>query len=228
MTRRSINVDDSTNIVFKFNKTHDNAKMTCMCLDFNQRRLVTGADDGSCKLWNFSNGQCLQRYGGSFSPKELSSVVFAVEQPKRPAATMETSDNFSINPPANSDSENFATFTRNCATDDCMKYILTGGWERQVFVYEDTNSNTVLQSFSHCMPPLSYSDKRTMMTKNNHNKKSNSRNRPKSAHMYRRSGNVLSHPLTMNRGINAGQRPVSAFRRKRHLPCHAKIAKLIK
>ena len=26
--------------------------------------------------------------------EELSSVVFAVEQPKRPVATMETSDNF--------------------------------------------------------------------------------------------------------------------------------------
>ena len=186
----SINVwDYSTgNIVFKFNKAHDNAKMTCMCLDFNQRRLVTGADDGSCKLWNFSNGQCLQRYGGSFAPKELSSVVFAVEQPKRPIATMETSDKFLINPPANSDSENFATFTTNSATDDCMKYILTGGWERQVFVYEDTNSNTALQRFSHCMPPLSYSDKRTMMAKKTHNKKSNGRNRPKSAHIYRRSG----------------------------------------
>ena len=52
------------NIVFKFDKAHNMAKMTCMCLDFNQRRLVTGADDGSCKIWNFSNGQCLQRFGG--------------------------------------------------------------------------------------------------------------------------------------------------------------------
>ena len=107
----SINVwDYSTgNIVFKFNKTHDNAKMTCMCLDFNQRRLVTGADDGSCKLWNFSNGQCLQSMAVVFL-KGIVICCFAVEQPKRPAATMETSDNFSINPPANSDSENFCYF----------------------------------------------------------------------------------------------------------------------
>ena len=51
--------------------------MTCMALDTAQRRLITGAEDGSCRLWNFSNGQCLQRFGGV--QKELGDVMYVDE-----------------------------------------------------------------------------------------------------------------------------------------------------
>ncbi len=217
----SINVwDYSTgNIVFKFNKAHGMAKMTSMCLDFNQRRLVTGADDGSCKLWNFSNGQCLQRFGGSQYPQELTSVVFAMEQPKRSIASTETENTFEF---SKNDNNNAGRKNEDKINnrDDCMKYILAAGWERRVFVYNDGNSDSVLQPFSHCMPPLSYNEKQILLSgggkkefRKTHNAKFNRRARPKSAHIQRRFGkNTKSkqHPLIMKRAIKVGPRPVSA------------------
>jgi WD repeat-containing protein 49 len=35
--------------------------VTAAALDSNQRRLVTGANDGSVRLWNFNNGSLLRR-----------------------------------------------------------------------------------------------------------------------------------------------------------------------
>ena len=34
-------------------------KVTTGCLDSSQRRLITAGEDGTCKIWNFSNGQKL-------------------------------------------------------------------------------------------------------------------------------------------------------------------------
>lgn len=34
-------------------------KVTAGCLDSSQRRLITAGEDGTCKIWNFSNGQKL-------------------------------------------------------------------------------------------------------------------------------------------------------------------------
>jgi WD40 repeat protein len=207
------------NIVFKFDKAHNMAKMTCMCLDFNQRRLVTGADDGSCKIWNFSNGQCLQRFGGSQSPQELTSVVFACEHPKRSAAAEESST-FGFSKVGNNNGNNDSDSSSNDKnTDDSMKYILTAGWERRVFVYKEGSSDTVLQPFSHCMPPLSYIEKQNISNAGGKARKMYKMRprarqvRPRSAHVQRRFGNnarLKNHPLMMKRAINAGPRPVSA------------------
>jgi WD40 repeat protein len=62
---------------FKFSDTHGPSKMTTMCLDGSERRLVTGAEDGGCFVWNFSNGQRLQQLGGCAHPRELSVVAHA-------------------------------------------------------------------------------------------------------------------------------------------------------
>lgn len=44
--------------------TYDDAsgfkkKITSGCLDSSQRRLITSGEDGTCKIWNFSNGRKL-------------------------------------------------------------------------------------------------------------------------------------------------------------------------
>jgi hypothetical protein len=35
-------------------------KVTCGTFDVNARRLVTAGEDGSVKIWNFSNGHALK------------------------------------------------------------------------------------------------------------------------------------------------------------------------
>lgn len=43
----------------QFSKCHDDLEITAMSFDPTGRRLITGARDGSIKLWNFNNGACL-------------------------------------------------------------------------------------------------------------------------------------------------------------------------
>ena len=64
-------------MVFHFTELHQ-TKMTAMAFDEAGRRLITGANDGTVRVWNFSNGQCLQglRNDGS---SEVSSIKFIVE-----------------------------------------------------------------------------------------------------------------------------------------------------
>ena len=49
-----------------------------MSFDEAGRRLITGANDGSVRIWNFSNGQCLQELETGCA-QEISSIVFVVE-----------------------------------------------------------------------------------------------------------------------------------------------------
>lgn len=47
-------------LMSKFGNTHgNNNKITAGCFDSSKRRLITAGTDGTCKMWNFSNGQCL-------------------------------------------------------------------------------------------------------------------------------------------------------------------------
>jgi len=46
--------------VFRFDKLHGDSKITTMSFDWSMRRLITGAHDGTVKVWNFSNGQQLK------------------------------------------------------------------------------------------------------------------------------------------------------------------------
>ncbi|KAI7801017.1 putative WD repeat-containing protein on Y chromosome-like [Triplophysa rosa] len=46
--------------VFEYGCAHGQAAITCMAFDSNGRRLVTGGRDGSLKMWNFNNGECLK------------------------------------------------------------------------------------------------------------------------------------------------------------------------
>ncbi|CAM9600666.1 unnamed protein product, partial [Ascophyllum nodosum] len=44
-------------IAFRYVQAHGACRMSSMCFDASQRRLLTGANDGRVKLWNFSSGK---------------------------------------------------------------------------------------------------------------------------------------------------------------------------
>lgn len=71
--------------VFSFSDTHKGFTISSMCFDSSMRRLITAAQDGSCSMWNFNNGQCLKRIMG-FGKSEISVVTYIVEGPNRFAA----------------------------------------------------------------------------------------------------------------------------------------------
>lgn len=50
----------------RYDRAHGVSKIRSMCFDASQRRLLTGANDGRVKLWNFSNGNVRKcaRYTG--------------------------------------------------------------------------------------------------------------------------------------------------------------------
>jgi WD40 repeat protein len=64
-------------MVFHFTELHQ-AKMMSMAFDEAGRRLITGANDGTVRVWNFSNGQCLQQLKND-SQLEVSCITFIVE-----------------------------------------------------------------------------------------------------------------------------------------------------
>lgn len=66
--------------LFRFE--HKEARLTCMAFDCTLRRLVTGADDGAVRMFNFSSGELLQRYAaqtgghiGETRHDEISAVL---------------------------------------------------------------------------------------------------------------------------------------------------------
>ena len=43
----------------RFDRAHGPSAITSIAFDTTQRRLLTGADNGEVKAWNFSSGMCL-------------------------------------------------------------------------------------------------------------------------------------------------------------------------
>jgi WD40 repeat protein len=64
-------------MVFHFTELHA-TKMSSMAFDEAGRRLITGANDGTVRVWNFSNGQCLQQLKNE-GQLEVSCITFIVE-----------------------------------------------------------------------------------------------------------------------------------------------------
>ncbi|EFJ43836.1 hypothetical protein VOLCADRAFT_96020 [Volvox carteri f. nagariensis] len=44
---------------YRFLQCHGDKRITSLAFDAAKRRLITGAEDGDCKIWNFSSGACL-------------------------------------------------------------------------------------------------------------------------------------------------------------------------
>ena len=77
---------ETGNIVQKFGPAHgEGNKITAGCFDSTQRRLITAGSDGSVKIWNFSNGQCLKDLlsinGTTKVDKEITKLV-CIHEPK--------------------------------------------------------------------------------------------------------------------------------------------------
>jgi WD40 repeat protein len=64
----------------RFMKAHGDAKLTAMCFDKNERRLVTAGGDGSVFMWNFNNGSKLREYAHAEEQQELVSVIFLADE----------------------------------------------------------------------------------------------------------------------------------------------------
>mmetsp|Transcript_8349 Transcript_8349/g.6226 ORF Transcript_8349/g.6226 Transcript_8349/m.6226 type:complete len:217 (-) Transcript_8349:115-765(-) len=72
-----INVWDIENgiLMFKFGEAHGKAKITAGCFDSTKRRLITTGSDGSCRIWNFSNGSCLSELINKESGRKFDSEL---------------------------------------------------------------------------------------------------------------------------------------------------------
>lgn len=52
-------IEDGEKII-QFSNAHGDSEITAMTFDQSKRRLITGARDGTVKIWNFNNGCCLR------------------------------------------------------------------------------------------------------------------------------------------------------------------------
>lgn len=71
------NVDNGEK-VFAFDEVHGNITMSAWSFDNTGRRLLTGGQDGTLKMWNFNNGQCLKTFHG-FGEDEITCVAYVQE-----------------------------------------------------------------------------------------------------------------------------------------------------
>ncbi|CAM9475514.1 unnamed protein product, partial [Discosporangium mesarthrocarpum] len=74
---------DSGQLVFRFGNAHGTSKISSMCFDASERRLVTGANDGTVFMWNFSNGKVLREYSSQSrnstgDSREISGVAYCL------------------------------------------------------------------------------------------------------------------------------------------------------
>ncbi|KAM9732822.1 cilia- and flagella-associated protein 337 [Menidia menidia] len=67
---------DSGHQVFEFGGTNDLTAITCMTMDSEGRRLITGGRDGCLKIWNFNNGQCLKTLKTDGKCREVCDCIF--------------------------------------------------------------------------------------------------------------------------------------------------------
>ena len=68
---------DTGEKTMQFSHCHDNAEITAMAFDLAGRRLVTGARDGSLKIWNFNNGACLSVLQTKYNVEVKKIIIFA-------------------------------------------------------------------------------------------------------------------------------------------------------
>jgi WD repeat-containing protein 49 len=66
----------------RFFNAHGGSKVTSIAFDANERRLLSAANDGLVKIWNFNNGSLLRTYKHDEEPKEISKV-FYIQDEKR-------------------------------------------------------------------------------------------------------------------------------------------------
>jgi WD40 repeat protein len=101
----------------KFGNSHGELqKITAGCFDSTQRRLVTSGSDGTCKIWNFSNGQKLTDLKASETSNRVDTEV--------------------TNLCCVFDPEDFE--------NQKMNYIISVGWDRKIHVWADEKQEEVV------------------------------------------------------------------------------------
>ena len=117
---------DTGQLVFRFDKLHGESKITSMAFDCSMRRLITGAHDGTVRMWNFSNGSQL---------KEL------LRNPET-----DQSDDDADAKTARNDTEVSAVayILEEGGTDDIAhKFIVSCGWDKKLRIYIDDDDEEV-------------------------------------------------------------------------------------
>lgn len=118
----------------KFGNAHGpGRKITTGCFDSSSRRLITAGDDGTCKMWNFSNGQCLTEL--------VHKEVFNKKGEEEKKPTKEVTkvicqydpDDLELEPELQK-----------------MSYIISVGWDRKINIWADEKVEVV--ETNKCLP----------------------------------------------------------------------------
>ncbi|KXZ51188.1 hypothetical protein GPECTOR_13g675 [Gonium pectorale] len=64
----------------RFTRAHGDSRITAACFDRNERRLLTAANDGAVRMWNFNNGSLLRQYKHGEDPLEITAVDYAADE----------------------------------------------------------------------------------------------------------------------------------------------------
>ncbi|GFR43071.1 hypothetical protein Agub_g4078 [Astrephomene gubernaculifera] len=64
----------------RFTRAHGDSRITTACFDNNERRLLTAANDGAVRMWNFNNGSLLREYKHDEEELEVSTVEYAADE----------------------------------------------------------------------------------------------------------------------------------------------------
>jgi WD40 repeat protein len=101
-------------LMSKFGDAHNKAKITAGCFDSTQRRLITTGSDGTARMWNFSNGQCLTELLSDDSGKHVESEITGV------ACAFEDSES------------------------EKMAHVIAVGWDRKIHIWADEKEEEVV------------------------------------------------------------------------------------
>jgi WD40 repeat protein len=100
----------------KFGNAHGpKNKITAGCFDSTQRRLISAGSDGTVKMWNFSNGQCLTELLSNVSGKRIDTEV----------------------------TELCCVYDPEDEEQAKMSYIISVGWDRKIHVWADEKDEEV-------------------------------------------------------------------------------------
>ncbi|GMH77331.1 hypothetical protein TL16_g07369 [Triparma laevis f. inornata] len=132
---------ESGQLVFKFDKLHGDEKITTMSFDWSMRRLITGAHDGSVRMWNFSNGMMLKEFlreegdddddedGDNDDQDKVSTIKSLEKTLSHDNDTEVTSVKYILEQGGGDDIEH--------------KFIVSVGWDKRVRMFVDNDDDIV-------------------------------------------------------------------------------------
>jgi WD40 repeat protein len=64
----------------RFTDAHPNSRITALVFDTLERRLLTGANDGTVRMWNHNNGQLLKELVHREEPGEVTQLLYVMDE----------------------------------------------------------------------------------------------------------------------------------------------------